>query len=194
MTVEVKIELAAPTVAARDPLHPDHARWVKDQMLARETAWLRSLGVEVRSRAVDANIDRGLARLAARKREARQVSIRRDVTPMRTAEKLAAASGAKLIRRPLRQQVRPPPYLCKRCGLCVRCRREARAQRIIDLGRDGDTRIRPLALELVRVALRAHSQVAEFEHLSPHDANRVITRVIEDVCDRSVSMMGEWRR
>lgn len=194
MSVEIKIELATPTDAARDPLHPDHGRWVKEQMLARETAWLRSLGVQVRSRTVDASIERGLQRLAARKRESRKVAVQRDVTTMRTAEKLAERAGARLIRRPLRQAPKAPPYLCKRCGTCIRCRREARALRIIELGRAGDMRMRTLALEIVRVGLRSHAKIAEFEHLSPRDANRAITRVVEDVCDRSVSMMGEWRR
>lgn len=193
MTAELKIELAAPPDAARDPLHPGHAQWVKDQMLARETAWLRSLGVEVNRRAVDINIDRGLARLAARDREGRQVPIRRDTTTLRTAERLAEKAGAQLIRRPLRQTPKAPPYACKKCGTCTRCRREARATRVLELGRAGDTRLRPYALELVRVALRAQAGVGEFDGLGGDDANRAITRVVEDVCDRTVPMMGQWR-
>lgn len=195
----MSVELQQAPAAASSPSHPDHTRWVKERMLEREVSWLRGLGLDPGARAVEQKIDEGMLRLAARKREKRQLrDIRQPATrPDRdVARELAAESGYDFHRgapRPLPVRAPRPFYPCLHCGVCDRCRREKRAMNIIRMARAGDDQCTPLAYAIIGAAMRAQARSHEFEGLTSHDANRVLTRIIEDVCDKSVRFAGAWR-
>lgn len=193
------VELLEAPPAASSPDHPEHTRWVKQQMLQREVDWLARLGLSPGASAIERQVDEGMRRLAARKREKRALVQERKRPAPRQADHAAARELAreggyeftKAAPRPRPRQL-APFYACRRCGTCRRCRRELRALNILRMARAGDDRLQPLAYRIIGAAMRAQGGSGEFAGLSELDVSRALTRVIEDVCDQSVPLAGAW--
>lgn len=198
----MSVKLVTPDDAARDPKHPEHARWVKDQTLAREAQHAAAAGLSFRdAETINAA---NLARLERRKRIAapkRKRKSKRGEQPRNDEHARLAAAG--VIKRPAPPQlVKPRPSPCNWCGLCVTCKREARLRRIMREAREGDYRARGLVMELVAMAFAAQKRSdykdslgreLPFSRLQGRDRARATTAGAEWVCDRSAAFMGDWR-
>lgn len=182
--------------AARDPKHPEHARWVKERTLAAEIQHAQTIGLSARD-AETANI-RNLERLEARKRDAKPRTTpakpqRREVT----RADLAAANVTK--RAATVRKVRPPR--CNYCGVCVKCRRELRIRALINLSKT-DPRAETLLWEVYAVMRAADlgkdfqdgtGRIVPISTMNGPQRRRVATDCINAVCDRSTALLGAWR-
>lgn len=193
----MSVKAVTPSDAARNPKHPEHARWVKEQTLKREIEHANMLGLSSRA-AEDAN-SANLIRLDARRRLAKPQAPKKPQQPQVTHEELRASGVTKKAPK-VRPQPKVPP--CKYCGACIKCRRELRVRAIMALARQGDTRALALTNELValvfaqqkRKIYRDHiGRELPFSDLQGRDRIRANNAGIEAVCDRSVSFLGEWR-
>lgn len=174
---------------------------IKDAMVQREVDQLRSMGAEPDVAAVDRYAVAQLERAAMRNAEARLRALARQQKKQRRSKQSAAQQMAAQAGYRFRKlDVAPPPpdkpkfvSACQ-CGGCIQCRREQRVRDIMRLGGAGDEEMRKLAWELVAVGLRAKAQTGEFGLVTPGlDRARVVTRKIEDILDRSVNSLGQWR-
>lgn len=175
---------------------------VKATLIERDVAWLRSTGdVSTTARQVDEHVTAGLDRAAAKAREKRRIIAPKTAAPAapvapreNQAAELARAGGYELSigdRKPRRKVA--VAYACNKCGSCVRCRRELRAMNILRMAKQGDARLRPLANRIIAASFRAQAGTGEFDGLGPRDVARILTRIIEDVCDASIPTGGPWR-
>ena len=190
----MSVKAVTQSVAAANPSHPDHARWVKDQMLKIEIADAQSRGLSFRD-AETINM-RQLERLARRKQKPRAPKKpRKDITP----EQLAA-SGVTVRQAPKRKAPQMPP--CKLCRQCVWCKRAIRVSMIGIKSRQQDLRARALQDELTAIMFAALGRKdyrdalgreLPFSRIAGVDADKAVTAGIEWVCDRSTSFMGQWR-
>lgn len=173
---------------------------IKATLIERDVEWLRSTGdLSTTVRQVDEHVTAGLDRAAAKARESRRVAAPKAApAPVghdeNKAHAIAQASGYDLqIGDRNRRRKVAVPYACNKCGTCVRCRRELRAMNILRMAKQGDTRLRPMANRIIAASFRAQSGSAEFTGLSGRDCARILTRIIEDICDQSVPIAGAWR-
>lgn len=173
---------------------------IKDTLIQRDATWLRSVGVEPSARQIDEHVTAGLDKAAAKARERRkapQVVAPAPAPPPveNGATVIAREAGYDLTIGARKRRAVPGPvaYSCGKCGTCVRCRRELRAMNILRMARQGDDRLKPLASIIIGASVRAQAGLGEFDGLGGHDKARILTRIIEDVCDRSVPVGGAWR-
>jgi hypothetical protein len=213
-----KIEVITPTSSAANPNHPDHPRWVKEQFKQRRADWLRSLGIAPNTRHEETVANDGMQRLEARKRNAKPVYAK---TPeperdpdKNAAQSMAAAAGygyrkkhvgnvreleakdkKRLERRKkqgMRALARAGDFECGRCTKCRRCKREIRCQNILRFGRAGDERFVDLAKHILSFGIAASMKIGVFAGKSQLDVDRLLTKLLEDVCDKSVAVAGKW--
>jgi hypothetical protein len=182
-------------VIAADP------RTVKDSAIRREVEWMRQLGRQVDMRAVEKSVDAGLQRYYARKREMKRVgklmkraerAHRRGANP---AEAMASAQGMRFFKRaiptgPMGFSV-ASPLPCS-CGMCRDCKREIRVRDILQRAREGSPQWVRFALQLQRIALNGKLGLNTYFGLSHHDRYRRVLREIEDVCDATTGIIGDW--
>jgi hypothetical protein len=190
----VKITAVTPSVAASNPAHPEHARWVKEQTLAIEANHARARGLSFR--AAETENTRQLERLANRKRKPKAPKKpRNDWTPEQLAKE-----GVTVRAAPKRKAPAMPP--CKLCRQCVWCKRAIRVSMIGVKARQQDLRARALQDELNAIMIAAVgrkdyrdalSRELPFSRITGHDVDKAVTMGIEWVCDRSVPFMGQWR-
>lgn len=169
---------------------------VKDTVSKMEADWLRRVTGEAKSADVEKAVSRGLARLEARKRNRKPAPVKKppekqpdDRSSMVTAQ--AAADGFKLVRRALPSTnakpviAKPAQSSCGPCGRCRKCKREWRMKQILRRAMEGDIHAQKLAEDLARVSLSAQSRLREFTGKRGADLSRILTRLVEDICDRS---------
>lgn len=178
----------------------NRAHAVKDAIVLREVEWRRSLGQQVVVADVEREVATKLERLVQKRKHAKPATPKkrkRIVEPgeqTNAAAKMAEESGYRYHQREAPKVVPAPTSPCKWCGACVRCRREARVRQIMSHALREDTpTLTRMAWELVTLGLSAGGGMGRFADLSAPDRNRVITRAIEDVADRSVPVLGAWR-
>ena len=190
----MKITAPTPSDAARNPSHPDHARWVKEQTLKLEIQDAQTQGLS--SRDAEIKNTRQLERLAARKRRKPQPKKTRIDT---TAEQLAAAGVTKRVAKP--RKLAPMPA-CKLCRRCVWCKRSLRLSQIARRAKEDDLRARALMDEIMAITFAAMSRKdyrdalgreLPFSRIIGHDVDKAVTQGLEWACDRSTSFMGQWR-
>ena len=194
----------APPEAAASPDHPDHARWVKDKTLAMEVAHANATGGTHR----DAELanQRNLERLAGKARDlpirSRSASTQeRDEPNLGNAGRWAERAAQGVFRRaPKVLVVKSPP--CGNCGRCLRCRRDARVLAIQARGRAGDVVAKALAWDLAGAMLAEQGRkdyragngvVYPFSRLRKPQRIQAFLAHVENVCDRSVKLLGAWR-
>lgn len=174
---------------------------VRDRVSKIEADWMRTIDGEVSSRKLDEKVRRGLDRMEARKRaraaappKIKPVADKRRGTMV--VEKMAAAEGFSVgpAKKPITFEA-PPPAPCNWCGLCRRCKREARMRQILN---DGKTMpaLHPLAMDLLKLAARAEARLGEFSGKPKADRDRIVTRRVEDICDRAdaIYRVGWWTK
>lgn len=193
------VKAVTPTDAAASPVHPDHDRWVKERTLAMEASHVNLVGGTFRE-AEDANriaLERLSSRQQARKpKQAPAKRKKREVS----MEELAAAGVTKRA-APV---VAAPRSMCNYCGRCIRCKREARVLAISNGAKLGDKRLVALMWELSGLLLAAqlgnnYKGQTGLEYPFARITSMVERGRVRDagftlVCDRSVAMLGEWRR
>jgi hypothetical protein len=186
----VKVTAVTPSAAAANPLHPDHARWVKERTLAMEAKHHATF------RAAELENTRQLERLANRKRKPPKP---KKPAPVPTAEQLAK-EGVRVRKAPVRKAPPMPP--CKLCRQCVWCKRAIRVSMIGVKARQQDLRAHALQDELNAIMIAAITnkdyrdaigRELPFSRITGHDVDKAVTMGIEWVCDRSVNFMGQWR-
>ncbi len=192
------IKAVTPTDAAASPSHPEHDRWVKERTLAMEANHAALIGSTFRA-AEDANII-ALGRLANRqaKNEPRQKPAKRKRREV-SAEELAAAGVTKKVAPIVQAPISP----CSHCGKCMRCKRERRVLVISTAAKSGNPDAAALMWELSGLLLasqlgnnyRGQTGVEyPFARVTPTERGRMRDAGFTFVCDRSVKMLGEWRR
>lgn len=191
----MKITAVTTDAAARNPSHPDHARWVKEQTLAIEARNQRAIGGSFRAAEIENT--RQLERLANRKRK--KIPPKNLPRPIDSPEQLAK-EGVTVRAAPKRKAPKLPP--CKLCRVCVWCRRAIRVSMIGVKARQQDMRAVSLQNELTAIMLAALgrkdykdslARELPFSRITGKDVDKAVTQGIEWVCDRSVSFMGQWR-
>lgn len=189
----MKITAVTPTAAAASPAHPDHARWVKEQTLAREVTHAQSIGLSFRH--AETENTRQLERLANRKRKPKASKAKRIDTPEQLAKE-----GVTVRAAPKRQPPKMPP--CKLCRKCVWCKRAIRVSMIGIKAKQEDLRALALQNELLAIMMAAAGRndyrdaigrELAFSRITGIDVDKAVTQGIEWVCDRSTPFMGEWR-
>ncbi len=190
----MSVKAVTPSAAAANPAHPDHARWVKDQTLKRETEDAKILGLS--SRYAETVNARNLERLANRKQRPKKPKApRKDMTP----ELLAKAGITKKVATARKL---PPPRACGLCRQCIDCKRELRMSQIAAMAKQQDMRAVALAMELGAIVLAvtqrkdykdAIGRELPFSRIAGADAARAAITGFEWACDRSTSFMGQWR-
>ena len=183
-----------PSIAAANPAHPDHPRWVKEKTFAMEAAHAKKLGLS--SADAERENARLLERMEARHREAKPEPI--IVTPnasSRHEERIArrAAEGVQ-VRTPKPHELKATvPSPCGRCGTCRGCMRERRVLAICKLGLKGDATMLTLAWQLSLATNAANARRGPFTDLGRRAAERKLIRLVEDICDSTMRTLGEWR-
>jgi hypothetical protein len=181
------------------PKLPAHV--VKDVMVRREVEHLRAMGTTPIMTEVDRYATARLERAAALNADTRLKALARRQRKQRRqhrssiAEQEAARAGYRFRQEAPGAAPAGPKFVsvCA-CGGCIQCRRELRMKEILRLGLAGDTRLQLLAWEIVMVGMRARAQSGDFQDVAAGlDRARLVTREIEDINDRSVPVMGEWR-
>jgi hypothetical protein len=190
----VKITAVTPTDAAADPLHPDHDRWVKERTLAMEVAHAQRMGLSLRH--AETENAYWLQRAEAKARESTSPAVaspsakKRKTRAERLAERPVVVKAAKPERKRTLKDLSP----CGRCGLCRACKRE---KRIYALAIKARNERDPKLMELIKLlwleTMQASSRTGKFQGMSTRDANRIIARRLEDICDSTIPAMGEWK-
>lgn len=189
----MKVTAVTPTDAASDPLHPDHDRWVKETTLAVEVAHAQRVGKTFRD--AEAENAYWLNRAEAKAREAKPVPAAKP-RPRKDREQRAQARGVAV--RP--GKIGPEPTLrqlspCGRCGVCRACRRERRIYQLaISYKQTRDEKIKRTLDGLFFLSMQARDLTGPFHGMSRTDAERVLVRKLEDICDSTIPSMGEWTR
>jgi hypothetical protein len=81
---------------------------------------------------------------------------------------------------------------CGRCGTCRRCKREKRIFAMSQKAKQGDLKFALVLWRLGMYAQQAQDGTGPFVGVSPRDANRMVIRRLEEVCDATVRTMGPW--
>jgi hypothetical protein len=173
---------------------------IKEEMVRREVEQVRQMGLEPSVEAADRYAVKQLERAAARNAD-RLKALARNQKKQRKgkqeiAQRMAERNGYRFQRSEAAPQPASKPKFVSSCacGGCIQCRREQRVRDVMRLGGAGDEFMRGLAWELVVIGLRAKAQSGEFGIVKPGlDRARVVTRQIEDVIDKSVNALGQWR-
>lgn len=190
----MKVTAVTPVAAARNPSHPDHARWVKEQTLAIEARNAAASGRTFRD--AETENTRQLTRLAERKQKPKKPKRTRIDT---TAEQLAK-SGVTV--KPATPRRLAPMPACRLCRRCVWCKRSLRMSQIARRAKEEDVRARALMDEIMAITFAAMSRKdyrdalnreLPFSRITGHDVDKAVTAGLEWVCDRSTSFMGQWR-
>lgn len=196
----MSVKAVTPSDAAKSPAHPDHSRWVKDITLKREVEHATMTGGSSRD-AETANLA-NLERLDGRKRHAKPQKPKKKVDAAKREVTHADLIAAGVTKKPATIR-KVEARACNFCGLCKRCRRELRVSQIMAKAREGDRRAHRLTMELVAVMFAAQRRVdykdeigreLPFSRLHGLARDRAATAGVENVCDRSTSFMGEWRK
>lgn len=182
----MKVTAVTPTDAAADPAHPDHDRWVKETTLKVEVEHAKRIGRSFR----DAETENAywLQRAEAKAREAKSVLSH---APRKPRQQRLAERGVTI--GPPRKEIsilKLSP--CGRCGTCQNCMRERRVLSIMQKRKD-DAFIAGLATRLVAAAFAHSTHSGKFFELSKQDADRMLTGLVEEVCNQSVPKMGDWK-
>lgn len=174
---------------------------IKDAMVKREVDQLRELGQVPDMAQVDRYATAQLERAAMRNADNRLKALVKRQRKQRKERGSIAEQEAKRAGYRFRQTPEPtdkpagPKFVseCK-CGGCIQCRREGRVRAILRLGLAGDERLKRMAWSIVLIAMRAKAQTGDYRDVAVGlDRARVVTRELEDVCDASVPIMGQWR-
>lgn len=192
-------DVKAVTIAAdaSAPTHPDHDRWVKEQTLATEIEHAARTGGSLRT-AEDTNIA-ALNRLAQRKatpRKPAKQTKRKTFAHREISKKELQDAGVT-------KKVATKPTIAKPPVISPDDQKWAfRVARIMELGRQGDKRAYQLALEVVAIKMAvsarrdykdANGRELPFSRLRGASVHRAVRAGMEWVCDRSRTLLGEWR-
>lgn len=190
----MKIVAVTPTDAAADPMHPDHDRWVKERTLAMEVAHAMRMGLSLRH--AETENAYWLQRAEAKAREGTVPAAptsgqkKRKTRAERLAERPVVVKTAKPEKKRTLRDLSP----CGRCGLCRACKREKRIYAIaIKARKERDPKLMELIKQLWLESLQASNRTGKFQGMSTRDANRIIARRLEDICDSTIPSMGEWK-
>lgn len=189
----MKVSAVTPVDAASDPQHPDHDRWVKETTLAMEVEHARRLGRSVR----DAEIENAhwLQRSEEIAREAKaptapaKPGLRKRLT---REERLAQSPVTRTVAKgPGRTWKNTSP--CGRCGVCRGCKREKRIYAIaLAARRDGDKAYSEALNQLWLHSMAVEGRTGPYAGMTKRDANRILVRRMEDLCDSTTLQMGPW--
>jgi len=171
-------------------------------MVQREVEHQRQTGQQVSAADAERYAVAQLERAAARNADVRLAALTRRQRKQRRsnqtiAEQQAKHAGYRFVQRDAAAPApaaRPKFVSQCACGGCIQCKRERRVKEIMRLGLAGDARLQLLAWEIVMVGMRARAQAGDFKDIALGlDRARMVTREIEDINDRSVPVMGQWR-
>ena len=180
--------------AASNPAHPDHDRWVKERTLKMEIEHAKVLGLPLR--VAEAENQRLLERSAQIAKDKKQsLSKKKDAPGTSVARSHSARKAARGVTvraaKPLISGAKLSP--CGRCGTCKRCKAEKRVFAMSLKAKQGDLKFAVVLWQLAMYAQQAQDGTGKFVGIKPADANRMVIRRLEEVCDATVPTMGEWR-
>lgn len=188
----MKVTAVTPSDAAADPLHPDHDRWVKETTLAVEVQHAQRLGKTLRD--AEAENAYWLQRADAKAREAKPAPAPKK-QPRKDREDRALERGVSVRHttlgpEPTLRQLSP----CGRCGVCRACKRERRIyQMAVHYKQSRDEKIKQTLDGLFFLSMQARDLTGPFRGMSRDDAERILVRKLEDICDATIPSMGAWR-
>lgn len=190
-----EVSAITPVAAAASPSHPDHDRWVKEKTLKMEVEHAKVTGGTLRDAETENN--RLLERMDALARTEKAPAAPRKPEPSRIVKPRKSREQRMLERAVTINKARPVIDArklspCGRCGTCRGCMRERRIFAIILKSKEGDRTMLKLAYEMAQTAISAVGGSGRFAHMTPEQANRVVQRKAEDICDRSVRWLGPW--
>lgn len=191
----MKVDAVSVPDSASDPAHPDHDRWVKERTLKMEIEHAKVLGIPLR---VAEQENQRLLERAERIASDKPKLTRKKKPPgtsagqrVSRAQRIASRGVTVRHAQPLVMGASLSP--CGRCGTCRRCKREKRVFAMSQKAKEGDHKFVVILWQLAMFAQQAQDGTGRFAGLSPRDANQMVIRRLEDVCDATVPAMGEWR-
>lgn len=193
------MKISAVTVpdAASDPAHPDHDRWVKERTLKMEIEHAKVLGLPMRF--AEAENQRLLERSEQIAKDKKPALGKKKKAPAITPEHARQNRAERKAARGVTVKWAAPEVAgaklspCGRCGTCIRCKREKRVFAMSIKARAGDLKFAVVLWRLAMYAQQAQDGTGRFAGVSPSDANRMVIRRLEEVCDATIPTMGEWR-
>lgn len=188
----MKVAAVTPSEDASNPSHPDHDRWVKEKTLKMEVDHANALGLPLRYAETE-----NLRLLERSERIANDKP--KGLSKKKHAPGTNAGHGERQKKRGVTVRAAKPivPGMklspCGRCGTCVRCKREKRVFAMSLKAREGDHKFTVILWRLAMYAQQAQDGTGPFVGTNPADANRMVIRKLEEVCDATVPTMGPWR-
>ncbi len=101
------------------------------------------------------------------------------VAPAPSRRDRRIADGGVFRRAPTALVKPAKPSPCGRCGTCRHCMCERRICAIAQKASAGD--------------IRSQGRIGKFAGRSSRDVDRILTAAAEELCDRTIPLMGEWR-
>lgn len=182
----MKVTAVTPTDAAADPAHPDHDRWVKETTLKVEVEHAKRMGRSYRDAETENNFWLQRAERLA------QIAKPEPSKPRQSHRERAAERGVT-VTAPRKEISILKLSPCGRCGTCPNCMRERRVLSIMQKRKE-DVFTAGLAGRLSVAAFSYSTRSGAFRGMSKRDADRKLTALVEEVCDASMTKMGDWRR
>jgi hypothetical protein len=189
-----EVRTGAPSDSAADPRHPDHARWVLERLLRDGADWERQLGRLPDLHELQEHWGRTLSRLD-------QKRARKVVTDRAAAKQRIDPAEGRLVRGGDRHAQARARIEAERCRCptqdCRTCRINRRVGQLVEFDTSQMRFHYPAhAAAILRIYLMASAGAGPFRGASPQEGRRIITRLVQDICDqsRSVPTLGEWDR
>ena len=173
---------------------PERDRWAKEVSCEELADCARSHGQIPDTRAIEEQIHTELQQSIAKERERpfyRQPLVG-DGRGKEVVAREAAKRDVKIIdptKRPKRKRIRRVP----KTGRVLAREARIRALLAFDAKRH-DFKYPGPAKEIIRAQLRANAGKGEFEGVSRKMADKIITRILDDICDRTNLLFGsDWK-
>jgi hypothetical protein len=190
------------------PEHPEHQRWVKQTLVEDTQKWMQTLppSQQWTHPQIERKISEDVRLHYAKERDdVAHVPIAPPPVEHRgddPAAEMAENLGYQFERKEATNDdaslgaFRRDSMACKFCGTCRNCSRIARVQMLVGIYRDSDGNVQAqfpgLVGELMRLFWQKSQGIGQFEGKSKRDVVRIFNRGIDDICDRSVPILGKW--
>lgn len=189
------------------PEHPEHQRWVKQTLVEDTQKWMQGLppSAQLTYPQIEQKINEDVRLHYAKERDnalpiaPAKPKVERSDDPARD---LAAEKGFEFKRSPDSGKIAQPGFTrnamsCKFCGTCRNCSRMKRVSELVKTTRDSTGNVLALypglAGELMRLFWHKRSKTGPFAEITKkRDISRIFNRGIDDICDRSVPILGKW--
>lgn len=157
---------------------------LKDSTLKMEMDHAKAVGLS--SREAEAENVRMLER-------SEQLAKAQPIAPKKTKQERKDELRGRVVKRSFQEESKwNKPKQC-RCERCIGCRRRLRIVEIMQKARQ-DPFLGGLAQKLMLASLQASGGTGSFAGLSKPECERRLNAAVNEACDASVKILGQWRK